>query len=272
MQRRARHIQPTDRRGKPSALPWPSSGARRIFSGASERGVRVRAELSQPGRAGDFESDRHSRLDDCRCAEGTVSRIGWSHGDVGGGTNSPVNRPLVGHEVGEPVDRAWVDLIHEGPESVLSTPAAVDGSYGKESAFILLRHVSLTFMATDHILALLLIERNKLTAAIEALQGPRTTEEAPGPGRKPVLPSVELGSKPQVAVGRTAPAKRKMSAAGRRAITAGIKKRWAAIRAAKELLRHWLALWHPRQRWRKLRHRPRKAVSPRQDERRCPSQ
>jgi hypothetical protein len=95
------------------------------------------------------------------------------------------------------------------------------------------RCVSLTFMATDHILALLISERDKLTAAIEALQGPTTIDETPGPGRKAVLPSVEQDSKPEETVGPTAPTKRKMSAAGRRAIIAGTKKRWAAIRAAK---------------------------------------
>jgi hypothetical protein len=88
-------------------------------------------------------------------------------------------------------------------------------------------------MATDHILALLLTERDKLTAAIEALQGPTTTEKTPGPGRKAVLPSVEQDSKPDETVGPIPPAKRKMSAAGRRAIIAAAKKRWAAIKAAK---------------------------------------
>ena len=92
--------------------------------------------------------------------------------------------------------------------------------------------VSLGIMATDHILSLLLAERGKLTAAIEALQGPTTTEKTPGPGRKAVTPSVEQDSKPPEKVGPTAPAKRKMSAAGRLAIIAATKKRWAAIKAA----------------------------------------
>jgi hypothetical protein len=87
-------------------------------------------------------------------------------------------------------------------------------------------------MATDHILALLLIERYKLTAAIEALQGSPAMENRLGPGRKAVIPSVEPDSKPPASVGPTAPAKRKMSAAGRRATIAGTKKRWAAIKAA----------------------------------------
>lgn len=83
-------------------------------------------------------------------------------------------------------------------------------------------------MATDQILALLLAERDKITGAIEALQGPTKRKgRPPGSGRKAVLPSVEQDSKP-VAV----PAKRKLSAAGRRAIIAGTKKRWAAVKAA----------------------------------------
>jgi hypothetical protein len=88
-------------------------------------------------------------------------------------------------------------------------------------------------MATDQILALLLRERNKIEKAIEALQGPKRKERPPGPGRKTVLPSVEQDSKPAESVGPTLAAKRKMSAAGRRAIIAGTKKPWAAVRAAK---------------------------------------
>jgi hypothetical protein len=88
-------------------------------------------------------------------------------------------------------------------------------------------------MATDHILALLLIERDKVTAAIEALQGPTIRKKTPGPGRKAVLLSVEQDSKTPETAGPTAPARRKLSAAGRRAIIAATKKRWAAIKAAK---------------------------------------
>ena len=89
-------------------------------------------------------------------------------------------------------------------------------------------------MATAHILALLISERDKLTAAIEALQGPTQRKgRPPGSGQKAALSSVEQDSMPQVAVGPTAPVKRKMSAAGRRAIVVATKRRWAAIRAAK---------------------------------------
>jgi hypothetical protein len=75
-------------------------------------------------------------------------------------------------------------------------------------------------MANDHILALLVKERDKLTAAIEALQGPTNTP-------------VKVESKPSIVP--PAPGKRKLSAAGRRAIIAATKKRWAAIRAAKAI-------------------------------------
>jgi hypothetical protein len=73
-------------------------------------------------------------------------------------------------------------------------------------------------MATDHILALLISERDKLTGAIEALQG--TSKE-----KTPVSPSVDPTP--------PARAKRKMSAAGKRAIIAATQKRWAAVKAAK---------------------------------------
>jgi hypothetical protein len=88
-------------------------------------------------------------------------------------------------------------------------------------------------MATDHILALLIAERDKLNGAIEALRGSATTEKTQGPGRKAVLPSVEQDSKPAQTVSPKKPAKRKLSAAGRMAIIAATKKRWAAINAAK---------------------------------------
>jgi len=52
-----------------------------------------------------------------------------------------------------------------GPTIGLSTNLGIES----------IRRDSLTFMATDHILALLVIERDKLNGAIEALQGPTTT-------------------------------------------------------------------------------------------------
>ena len=89
-------------------------------------------------------------------------------------------------------------------------------------------------MASDYILALLISERDKLTTAIEALQGPTKRKgRPPGSGRKAVQPSVEQDSKPRGTTGPTASVKRKLSAAGRRAIIAATKKRWATIKAAK---------------------------------------
>jgi hypothetical protein len=78
-------------------------------------------------------------------------------------------------------------------------------------------------MATDHILTLLLTERDKLTAAIEALRGSAATETV----------SVKKIPAPAKTTAHETPVKRKLSAAGRRAIIAATKKRWAAIRAGK---------------------------------------
>ena len=74
-------------------------------------------------------------------------------------------------------------------------------------------------MATDNILSLLLAERDKLTAAIKALQGPTKPR-----GRQ--LPAIESDT--------TKPKKRHVSAASRRKMAAAQKKRWAAVAAAKK--------------------------------------
>jgi hypothetical protein len=75
-------------------------------------------------------------------------------------------------------------------------------------------------MPTDHILSLLIAEREKLNAAIEALQGP---------AKKPVVAdSASAGGG-----GGKAAAKRKVSAAARKRMAEAQKKRWAAIKAAK---------------------------------------
>jgi hypothetical protein len=79
-------------------------------------------------------------------------------------------------------------------------------------------------MATDQIVSLLIAERDKLNAAIEALQGPTkkhvVSDSASAGGG---------GGKAAVA----APQKRKVSAAARKRMAEGQKKRWAAINAAK---------------------------------------
>jgi hypothetical protein len=96
--------------------------------------------------------------------------------------------------------------------------------------------VSLTFMAADHILALLLIERDKLTAAIEALQGPTISEKTPGPGRKAALVSVAAvpAATPNVAPAKAGVPVKKggLTHAGRKALSIAMKRRWAAKKKA----------------------------------------
>jgi hypothetical protein len=76
-------------------------------------------------------------------------------------------------------------------------------------------------MPTDYFLALLVAERDKLNAAIEALR--RTPmQDAP---KKPAATATE----PIAA----APKKRHVSAAARRKMAAAQKERWAAIKGAK---------------------------------------
>jgi hypothetical protein len=77
-------------------------------------------------------------------------------------------------------------------------------------------------MPTEHILTLLITERDKLTRAIEALQG----------GTKPL--GRELKNQvPAIESNTAKPKKRHVSAAARRRMAAAQKKRWAAVKAAK---------------------------------------
>jgi len=77
-------------------------------------------------------------------------------------------------------------------------------------------------MPTDHIVSLLIAERDKLNRAIEALQGPAKRR-----GRPPKALSVT--TTPAVA-----PKKRKgFSAATRKKMALAQKKRWAALKTAK---------------------------------------
>jgi hypothetical protein len=80
-------------------------------------------------------------------------------------------------------------------------------------------------MATEHILVLLIQERDKLNRAIEALQGAGTRD-----GRPPKISSAEHGVE-----GGGAPKKRKpLSAATRKKMARAQKKRWAAKQADKK--------------------------------------
>jgi hypothetical protein len=78
-------------------------------------------------------------------------------------------------------------------------------------------------MSKEQILELLFAERDKLNRAIEALHGPKRRGRPPGTRNK-LAPA--KGS-------AITELKRRLSAAGRKAIAEAAKKRWAAIRAGK---------------------------------------
>jgi hypothetical protein len=77
-------------------------------------------------------------------------------------------------------------------------------------------------MPIEHIVALLVVERNRLDAAILALQGPIKRRGRPPKEAAATVPAA-------------APVKHKrtLSAAGRKAIADAARKRWAAIKAGK---------------------------------------
>jgi len=79
-------------------------------------------------------------------------------------------------------------------------------------------------MQTEQIVAFLIAERNRLDAAIQALQGPVKRR-----GRPPANKTLAA------AAPAAAPTKRKhkLSAAARKSMADAAKKRWAAIKAGK---------------------------------------
>src|SRR5258706_9068557 len=85
-------------------------------------------------------------------------------------------------------------------------------------------------MQTEQIVSMLIAERDRLSKAIEALQGPTKRR-----GRPPKNPVAEISVSPASAVVNAAPVKRKhaMNAEVRARMAAGQKRRWAAIRAGK---------------------------------------
>src|SRR6266481_8486152 len=89
-------------------------------------------------------------------------------------------------------------------------------------------------MQTEQIVSLLVAERDRLSRAIEALQGP--TKRRGRPPKNPSFdynhPSVPDWVKPASAA-TPVHRKRTMSAAGRKAIRDAVRKRWALIRAGK---------------------------------------
>lgn len=79
-----------------------------------------------------------------------------------------------------------------------------------------------SLMPIEQIVALLVAERNRLDAAIRALQGPAKRRGRPSKVSGAAVP-------PAAPMAR----RRKMSAAGRKAIADASRKRWAAIKAGK---------------------------------------
>jgi GNAT superfamily N-acetyltransferase len=86
------------------------------------------------------------------------------------------------------------------------------------------RVISSPLMSIEQIVALLIAERNRLEVAIHALQGPAKHRGRPVSNQASA--SAVSGSGP---IAR----KRKMSAAGRKAIGDAARKRWAALKASK---------------------------------------
>ena len=81
-------------------------------------------------------------------------------------------------------------------------------------------------MPIEHIVALLIAERDRLNRAIEALQGPAKRRGRP--------PKNAENSEPDGWVSSGRPIKkRQVSAAARRKMAAAQKKRWAAAKAGK---------------------------------------
>jgi hypothetical protein len=96
------------------------------------------------------------------------------------------------------------------------------------------------WMQTEHILALLIEERDKLQAAIDALQGPtKRRGRLPGKTAKAAAadyddPTMPDWVKPKSALAKAAPKKkrRKFSAAQREAASERMRLRWAAKKKA----------------------------------------
>jgi hypothetical protein len=82
---------------------------------------------------------------------------------------------------------------------------------------------------SEHIIQLLVAERDRLERAIGVLQGSSPKDAYDDP-TMPDWVKPASRKQPTPAPG---PKKRKMSAAGKRAIREGVRKRWAAINAAK---------------------------------------
>src|SRR5712691_5866330 len=98
------------------------------------------------------------------------------------------------------------------------------------------------YMPTEHVVALLVAERERLNRAIEALQGPLKRRGRPpkNPGAIAIATALpRRGRSPKSAVSAAVPetkprrGRKPMSAAERKAHSARMKKYWAAKRKAK---------------------------------------
>jgi hypothetical protein len=82
-------------------------------------------------------------------------------------------------------------------------------------------------MATEHIVSLLLVERDRLTRAIEALQGP--AKRRGRPAKAAAAPAASSPAKAKPATKR-----RKLTAAEKKAASERMKAFWAARRKAQK--------------------------------------
>jgi hypothetical protein len=89
-------------------------------------------------------------------------------------------------------------------------------------------------MSSEHIVSLLIAERDRIQSAIDALNGgaPEKRRGRP-PGKKAEPPATAADA---ISRATKAPAKKKrvMSAAGRKAISDAAKARWAKLKTAKK--------------------------------------
>lgn len=85
-------------------------------------------------------------------------------------------------------------------------------------------------MQTEQIVAFLIAERNRLDAAIQALQGSVKRRGRP-PAHK--VAAVVSNAGPTNSTAGPTTTKRKLSAAARKSMADAAKKRWAAIKAGK---------------------------------------
>jgi hypothetical protein len=87
-------------------------------------------------------------------------------------------------------------------------------------------------MATEHIVALLVAERDRLTRAIDALQGPAKRRGRP-PRAAAAAPVAAVSSAPTAKAKQSAGGRRKRTAAEKKAASLRMKAYWAAKRKGK---------------------------------------